>query len=238
MSEYNVADMKYYNEYKQATDEQASIYNYSFSEEMSLSVPEKIGVIDSAKDNFATKILNTAKEYTKDLESGVIKSTERFDECTPNINSLKAWLRRKQKKYDFGHMILCDGFYIGRIFIGNGKSYWLQSLTTENKRIEFINDVFHILLQNRANEERNYFFEHDELSVLKKEVIEHPMFNVISFPYAISSREGLLVHSGTPKTSRQPTIEELKTVLKEFNKVQVFVDCVGRELTKMFKENE
>lgn len=237
MSEYNIADMKYYNEYKQATDERVSIYKYRFREETTLNTQKKINIIDRDKNGFATTILNVAKEYTEDLENGIIKSTESVGKRIPKTTSLKAWLHRKQKEHSFENFIAIDlDYYTGQIYIGGEKLYWIQELTSEENRIAFVNDTFRNVLRNRAAKERDYFFDHDELSVLLKKVSMHPMLKMAKFPYIISSRDGFLI--GTLGSNRKPTVDELKTILEQLDKIQAFADEVGRELTEMFRESE
>ena len=235
MSEYNVADMRYWNEYKRETDEKTPIYLYKFREEDTLTVQEKINIIDEESDGFATTILNLAKEYTDDFNNGVIKSEVHYgDERVPKTVSYKAWMRRKKNKLGAAMCNICTDYQIGKIYIGDGDNRWLHSLTTEKDRIEFVNTVFHKTLKRRALQERTYFLEHDEYSILLKTVSEHLLLRALNFPYIISSREGLLI--GSLEDNRKATLKDLKTIMAKLNELQAVADQFSAELTASFNE--
>lgn len=233
MSTYNVADMTYYNEYKQVTNEKININRYKFYEEYSTNLAEKIDIINQEISNFANKILIMAKEYTEDIEKGVIKSTISLGERVPKTVSFRAWLDRKKKQYNLSQEI--DSVYnFGKIPIGDGDNYWIQHLTTEDDRSNFVNDVFHKILKNRAIKERLYFYEHDPLTVLNKTIREHPLLRSLNFPYVISSSDGFLI--GTLENNRKATIDELKIVIEKLNTIQTFANKISTELMETFRK--
>lgn len=238
MSEYNVADMKYWNEYKQETDERCPVYQYKFREEDTLTVQEKINIIDEDNDGFATTILNLAMEYTDDFNNGVIKSEVRYDggNPVPKTVSYKAWLRRKKNKYGSAMRGVSTDYHVGKIYIGDGDSRWLHHLMTEKSRIEFVNAVFRKVLKKRASQERTYFLEHDEYSVLLKTVSEHLLLRALDFPYIISSRDGLLI--GSLEDNRKATLEDLKVIMAKLNELQAVTNQFSAELTASFNAEE
>ena len=237
MSEYNIADMKYWNEYKQETDERCSVYQYKFREEDTLTVQEKISIIDGDNDGFATTILDLAAEYTCDFNNGIIKSEACYDdERIPKTTSYKAWLNRKKKKYGSAMCDISIDHLAGKIFIGGSENRWLHHLMTEEDRIEFVNAVFHNVLKKRALQERAYFLEHDEYSVLLKTVSEHLLLRALNFPYIISSRDGLLI--GSLEDNRKATLEDLKVIMAKLNELQAIADQFSVELTALFGAEE
>lgn len=233
---YDVANMKYWKEYKQATDEKIPVYRYEFREESELSVQEKIEVIDSEKEGFASLILILAKEFADDLENGIIKTEVRYCGISPKTVSMKAWLKRKNKERHFGTLISTD-YHIGQIHIGDGDNRYIQYLAqSEESRVEFVNAVFAKVLKNRALRERNYFLEHDEYSVLQKTVSEHLLLRALNFPHIISSRDGLLI--GTFESNRKATLEDLKAILAKLKELEKMADKISSELKEQFKESE
>lgn len=234
MDKYDVAEMKYWNEYKAAKERccrDLSLSKYCFEEEKTLNMQEKIETIDNDRNGFATLVLKLADDFVKDYESGVIKSIKRYGEVIPNGSSMQAWLKRKQKEYQMFEKI-SDWHDGSQIHIGDGDYCNLKYLKTEEERAAFVDKVFHKVLQNRVLKERKWFTEHDEYSVLNEKVRHHPLLDAVEFPYVISSRDGFLI--GAIK-SRKATAEELKAILAKLDELQEYAKKIGSEITKMLK---
>lgn len=238
---YDISQLKYWNEYLTATNGEIGVHKYHFEDEKTYTVPEKIAFIDAKKDGLATVILQAAMKYVEDLESGIIKTEKYFEwsEPSPKTISLKAWIKRQKKAFGSGKYPIGDCYSLGSIPIGYGEERWIHHLTTETQRIEFINATFHNILCKMAQDEKAYFDEHDEYTVLANKALNHPMLQTVTFPYVISSKEGLQIGQIGKLTGseylRKPTIEELEILIQKLDGIKAYADNVSAELQKIFR---
>lgn len=208
MFKWNVEEMKLMNQKK--------ITDGSYPIEHQLSREEKIAFVDEMQDNKLSYFLSLVEKFKKDKET------------LPNTNgrvktvSLKSWINKNDTKY--GNPIL-------NISSDYGDFYLLGTDTNINiyeRHDDFIDKVFHNQLYRCEMMEKNYFAEHDEYSILKKQFLEKKHITTFGIQIAWSSNNEVKILNDNGDEKRDITIEELKELLALYEKLENY----EKELSK------
>lgn len=219
---YRVEDLKFFN---QAIKQKG---NMTFDEEKTFSREEKIEFFDLVDNSSLGKLLALINAYHRDVELGVIKMNgSRYTTPTPKTTSIKAWLLRMKKNYG-GSFPVNTEYNIGHL---SGGLFGTQSLWYGDFGEKFVNDCFHNLLVKLSIKERQYFEAHDEYTVLKNEVVNHPMFNHLTLGIVIG---GGTISYGTIDSNRPFTLDELKFLKQNLDAMKTRVDNMNVNINRKF----
>ena len=187
--------------------------------ESKVSREDKIAFVDSMTDGKLSYILELAKKYEEEKELlpknnwGSVKTV-----------SLKAWLRRNDvrnivdRDYRYGNIrfFFCER-HIGSI---NGGYYY-------GVYKDYVDEIFHRQLNACEREEKKYFLEHDEYSILKRKFRDRKYGTTFGVHIADWSNGRLTVVDDD--NERDITIDELKELLEKYEQLDRFVEKLTAE---------
>lgn len=187
----------------------------------SISKDEKIEFLDKMYDGKISKMIKLVEKLNQE------KDDLPKDHCgSVKTVSLKAWIKRNDKYKLLKDYILGE-FYIGgrRILSFNRKAYY-------EYHDDAIDQIFHDKLKELEREERKYFNSTDEYSVLKsklrKKVDEACVFDLnLTFcsDGTISIRK-----EDDWDIKRDITIDEIKSILLQYEKLETFIQTLDINL--------
>lgn len=190
--------------------------------ENKLSTEEKIEFVDRLQDGKLSYIINLKKKFMEDLEKGKIKIDDYGRVKTVSRN---AWIKRN----DTRNLHAFSNY--GKFFL-LGCEIFIESLKLNE---DFINSIFHRQLKKCERLEREYFLEHDEYSVLTKEIREYIRKYSTTFgvPVMHSSLE-IDIYDETKEdyfeSYRKATLEELKTLKSKYTKLEEIIENLSKEV--------
>lgn len=230
MLKWNVEEQKLTKE----NPDNKSSHIYDIENKMSIEEKKKFLY---EKDEEFEYFINLANKFIK--EKDTIKKTG--DGKYFNTNSLKAWIKKNDTR------CLMGDFYnvVGRFYY-KGTTFYIESICTDKKYYEdFISCSFHEYLFDLQQKEREYFYAHDEYTILLNKFIDECIIPVNVFDDNIHlSSDGAnnvdCVHifkSHSPNESiydvpyREATIEELKELIRMNDKLKAYLDKLKSECT-------
>lgn len=187
--------------------------------ESKVSREDKIAFVDSLQDGKLSYILALAEKFNEERETmpkdqwGNVKTV-----------SLKAWIKRNDDR-----KLLDDNYRYGDIRFIGGRNIGSISLKGGYDTYEdYVDEIFHRQLRECEKEEKRYFLEHDEYSVLKKKFRDrdyHTTFGV----HIITSSDGNIYVGEDFDTKREITMDELKELLAKYEQLDALVEKLTAE---------
>lgn len=223
MFEWKVEDMR-------LTEDNYTIGNAKhYHCESKVSREDKIAFVDSLTDGRLSYILSLVDKFTKDKETmpkdqwGYVKTV-----------SLKAWIKRNDKKY--GRPV-CDDSYQYGFFHILGCSRSIENSDVKGSYDSYkdlVDEVFYRQLKECEREERRYFLEHDEYSILKQKLRDRRYHTTFGVKLIFSSSGEISVYDDSDDDvyttkRRDITIEEIKELLAKYEQIDALVKKLTAE---------
>ena len=191
--------------------------------EHKVSREDKIAFVDGLQDGKLSYVLALVEKINEEMESmpkdsyGNVKTV-----------SLKAWIKRNDDR-----KLLDDNYRYGDIRFIGGRNIGSISLKGGYDTYEdYVDEVFHRQLKECEKEERRYFLEHDEYSILKATFREHQDKHRTSFGVNIltCSDGKISVYDGEDyKISREITMEELRELISKYEQIDALIGKLTEE---------
>ena len=145
--------------------------------------------------------------------------------------SLKAWIKRNDKKY--GRPIIDDYYHYGRYYI-LGMERWIESNSKGHYDTyeDLVDELFHRQLKECKKEEKKYFLEHDEYSILKEKFRNKNYNTTFGVNIATCSDGAIYIYEGDSfyeSKRREITIDELKYLLSRYEELDKLVEKITVE---------
>lgn len=222
MFEWKVEDMALLNEEGGVFLGKEKIYDC----ESKVSREDKIAFVDSLQDGKLSYLLSLIEKFNGEKDSlpkdswGYVKTV-----------SLKAWINRNDKKYS--RPIINNFYTYGKYYI-LGVERWI----TNNDKGRYdtyedlVDEVFHRQLKECVKEERKYFLEHDEYSILKEKFRNKKYGTTFGVHIATCSDGNIYIYEGDSfyeSKQREITIDELKYLLSRYEELDKLVEKITEE---------
>ncbi len=225
MFEWKVEDMTLLNQ-KSGLFLRKKIYDCEYN----TTREDKISFVDSKQDGILSYLLTLIEKFNQDVETmpkdqyGNVKTI-----------SLKAWIKKNDTKYS--KPIIDDHYEYGKYYILGMERY-----ITNNEQGHFdiykdlVDELFHRQLKKCEEKERDYFLEHDERSILKRE------FRTMMDKYDTTFGVPVVIHGnnyyiGDFKKNREITLDEIKEMLSKYEQLDSLVKKIAAE-THIVYDNE
>ena len=190
--------------------------------ENSVSMEDKIAFVDSKTDGKLSYLLSLIEKFNADKENlpkdscGDVKTV-----------SLKAWIKRNDTKYP--QKLIDDWFKYGKYnLLGCERNIQSNRKGDYDYYEDLVDEVFRRQLMECEKEERKYFHEHDEYSILKKKFSEKYSQYRVSFGVRIVTGScGVCIGNG--EGHREITIDELKELLSKYEQIDALVENLTKE---------
>ena len=195
-------------------------FTAKFSEE------DKIEIISKFDEKFA-KILEIVDLFRE--EKDIIKKDNYGYYKTV---SLVGWVKRN-KAQDF----IDTTYRYGEIYNYrnvNGYNFFLTSLDDDKKRTDFINQIFVLTIIKLREKELEYWFDHDEYTLLKRRWENEHITN-FGVPITFCSSGQILIRDTEGEDrEREITIDELKQLLEMNDKLKAYIQQLTDECNIRF----
>ena len=225
MFKWNVEEMKLTKERENAIFPNKHIWSC----EHEVSREDKIKFVDEHNEGRLSIILNLYEKFQKEKDNlpkdkyGEVKTT-----------SLIAWVKRNQAlrlidiTYNYGQIYLFP-FLERNIQCLNNKGHY-------DCFSDYVDEVFHRQLQQCEKKEKQWFLEHDEYSILKnklkKAMEKHSTTFEVNIGYSSSGE--VFIYDDCYNTNRPITIEEIKTLLTQYEKLDNYIHQLSKETEIVF----
>lgn len=185
---------------------------------------DKIKFVDEHTEGRLSIILDLYEKFQKEKKDlpknkyGEVKTT-----------SLISWVKRNQA------LRLIDITYnYGQIYLMPFLERNIQNLNTKGHFdcfSDFVDEVFHRQLIQCEKKEKQWFLEHDEYSVLKTKLRKVMEKHSTTFEVHIgySSSGEVFISDDSCNKHRPITIEEIKTLLTQYEKLDDFIKQLSKE---------
>lgn len=229
---WNVEDMQLMNEKCNIFIGENKIYNI----ETELSREEKIEFLDRMNEGKISYILNLADEFQNDKDNLPKNRRGEISDI-----SLKEWL----EKNDNRSLVYTGKISIGTINLLNYTRYSgrhiqdINIISASDVYCDFVDSLFHRQLEICEKQEKKYFREHDNYSILSQKISDNIDKYHTAFGLDIWQRSGrLFFKDNNDYCERNLTLDELKVLNKAFNKLSRTVDNITRDMPEMDYYNE
>lgn len=195
-----------------------------FDCESETSREDKIAFVDSVTDGKLSYLLSLIKKFESEKESlpkdnyGNVKTV-----------SLKSWIKRNDTKYE--RPIIDDWYHYGKYAI-LGVERYIQSNSKGHYETydDLVDECFHRQLFDCKRKEEKYFAEHDEYSILRKEVREKSNQHGTTFGiHIVFCSSGQLLVADDNGNDREITLEELRELLTKYEQLDTLVEKLTAE---------
>jgi len=213
---WNVEEMKLLNEKCNTYFGKEKIYSCE-----NINREEKIAFIDLMQDGKMSYLLNLIDKFEADKES----LPKDYYSSVKTV-SLKAWLNRN----DTLKMIDRD-YHHGKIRFLNMER-WITEANRHGSYDTYeniVDECFHRVLKDCEKEEKHYFLEHDEYSILKKKFENKNYDTTFGVPIGIWS-SGKICVCGDNGNEREITLDELKLLLSKYEELDKLVEQITNEI--------
>lgn len=182
--------------------------------EQQYSREDKIAFVDSMQDGKLSYLLNLIAKFESEQDTlpkdkwGYVKTV-----------SLKAWLKRNDSQ-----KIVDDKYYYGEFsFLGVKRYITNNAWDCKNHwdtHFSLVDEIFHRQVLKCVEMERKYFIEHDEYSILKKELAKSHSEYGTTFGVKINFwSKGEICIVKNDDEERPITIEEIKLLLEKYREL-------------------
>lgn len=197
-----------------------------YSCENSVSREDKIAFVDSMTDGQLSYLLSLIEKFNEDKEN-LPKKESMFKGPAVKTTSLKAWIKRNDKKY--GRPIIDDWNDYGEYnILGCNRNIQTKSKGIYDYYEDLVDEVFHRKLIECELQEKKYFSEHDERSILERRFEEKQNQYRTTFGAEIWTGSGG-VQIGDFDKRRKLTIDELKEFLSKYTQLDSLVEKLTAE---------
>lgn len=200
--------------------------------ELEISREDKIAFVDSMQDGKLSYLLNLIDKFIQDE-----KNMPKNQWGNVKTVSLKAWIKKNDTKYD--RPIIDNEFRYGAYSIlGERRTITCNVKGSYDTYDDLVDELFHRQLRELEKQERSYFLEHDEYSILKSKLREYLDKYSVSFGVNIStcSDGEIYIYSGKDyDDTRKITIEEINELLSKYKQLDSFVDKLTTETHIVFR---
>lgn len=195
-----------------------------FDCESKTSREDKIAFVDSMTDGKLSYLLSLIEKFESEKESFPKNSCGNVKTV-----SLKAWVKRNDTKYEFP--VINDWCNYGKYTIlGIERNIQSNSKGRFETYEDLVDECFHRQLLKCEIEEQKYFSEHDEQSILEKQLEEKIERNGTTFGLKIvTGSGGIKIGDFDSDETRKLTIEELKELLSKYEQLDTLVDKLTAE---------
>lgn len=139
--------------------------------------------------------------------------------------SLKSWIKRNDTR-----KLIDDTYTYGKIrFIGGRSIKSVNIKSAYDTYDDYVDEVFHRQLKECENKEREYFLEHDEYSILKREFLNKKYNTTFGVNITSWSSGKVCICDDVTKEEREITIKELKYLLSRYKELDELVEKITKE---------
>lgn len=222
MYTWNVEEMKLMNENDGLFIGKTKIFGC----EQRTSREDKIAFVDSLTDGRLSHLLSLIEKFNKDKET-----LPKDDWGSVKTVSLKAWIKRNDTKYE--RPVIDDWFHYGKYHILGCERYIQNgnSRGSYDTYDDLVDECFHRQLLECRDEEKKYFSEHDEYSILKKKFRNKNYITTFGVNIGDWSDGRLVVYDGEypDRKEREITMDELKDLLSKYEQLDALVEKLTAE---------
>lgn len=189
-----------------------------------LTKQEKIEFLDSMNDGLTSYILNLADKLEEDKENGIIKKDIHGEMQTI---SYIAWINRNDIRN-------C----IGNSTYNRGITNFSPCRNINRLKIihpDYVDEAFHLQLQDLEKQEKQYFRQHDEYEILKRKV-SNGMDKYGTFGLNIwQCSEGLFIYKrdNFDLLRRELTLDELKFLNNRYEELEKHYEKITSEMPQI-----
>lgn len=190
--------------------------------ENKVSREDKIAFVDSFQEGKLTYLLDLIEKFTVDKEN---MPKDQWDNV--KTVSLKAWIKKNDTKY--GRPIVDNDYRYGRYYIlGMERFITYDGKGSYDTYEDLVDEVFHRQLKECEEQERKYFLEHDEYSILKKKFRDRNYPTTFGV-HICSWSSGRICVCDDNDNERDITIKELKELLDKYEQIDALVEKLTKE---------
>lgn len=224
MFEWKVEEMALTNNH---TDVYSGRYKVTlYTCENSVSRDDKIAFVDSKTDGKLSYLLSLIEKFNSDKDS-LPKKDSMFGDPEVKTTSLKAWIKRNDTKYP--QNVIDDWFKYGKYSIlGCERNIQSNRKGDYDYYDDLVDEVFRRQLMKCEEDERKYFREHDEYSILEKKFEEKHNQYRTAFGAEIWTGSGG-VQIGDSDKRRKLNIDELKELISKYEQLDALVEKLTKE---------
>lgn len=223
MFEWRVEEMALMNERGHIFVGKEKIYGC----ETEVSREDKIAFVDSMQDGKLSYLLGLIEKFKQE------ESSLPHNRYSVKTVSLKAWIKRNDKKYKFP--IIDCSYYHGQYTILGSKRYiWSESKESKGSYDTYddlVDECFHRQLKKCEDDERAYFASIDEYSILSERVINlsERFDTTFGVPLSMRGNGNITVESNDGGEGRKITLAELRFLILQYEKLEAFVSVLTSE---------
>lgn len=229
MFEWKVEEMKLTNDH---ADSYRGRYKTTlYACEDSVSRKDKIAFVDSKTDGKLSYLLSLIEKFNVDKEN-LPKKDSVLGNPEVKTTSLKAWINRNDTRYS--QKLIDDWFKYGKYnLLGCERNIQSNRKGDYDYYEDLVDEIFRRQLIECEKEERKYFHEHDEYSILKDKFKEKQRKYGTTFGVSIVTGScGVCV--GHFDCKRDITINELKELLSKYEQLDTLVEKLTEETNIMY----
>lgn len=222
MFEWKVEELKLFNEKCKTYLRKERIYDC----ENQLTKEEKIEFVDKLNNGKLSYILSLIEKFNIDKNS-----MKKDDWGNIKTNSLKAWVKKNDTKYD--RPIIDNSYKYGKYYILGCERYiYSNNKGSYDLYDDLVDEVFHRQLKECELQEKKYFKEHDEYSILKSRLENYSYFyKTHDFNIHISyCSDGNIYICDDNKNERKITLEECKILIGQYEKLEKYIEELSNEI--------
>lgn len=212
--EWNVEELKLLNEKNRIYLGKEKIYNC----ESEVTREEKISFVDSFQDGKLSYLLELINKFNEDE-----KKLPKDNWGDVKTVSLKAWLNKNDTKYE--RKIIDNRFRIGQYnLLSIERNIKYEYKGTYETYEDIVDELFHRQLQICEREEKIWFLEHDEYSILKEKFRNKKYNTTFDVHIGECSDGSIYVYDEDGNNKRNITIDELKELLAKYEELDKLVE--------------
>lgn len=226
MFKWKVEDMALMNNHADVYNGRYKVRVYAC--ENSVSREDKIAFVDGMQDGKLSYLMSLIEKFNNEKDSLPQKESLTGESWVKTV-SLKAWIKKNDTKYN--RPIVDDYYRYGKYnILGSERNIQNSCKGKYDYYDDLVDEVFRRQLMKCEDEEKKYFLEHDEYSILKKR------FTFMDSAYG--TRFGVNIHNWSSgrltvaddnDNERDITIDELKELLSKYEQLDALVDKLTAE---------
>ena len=199
-----------------------------YKAENKLTRQEKIEFLDSMNDGLTSYILGLADKLEEDKENGIIKKDIHGEMKTI---SYIAWINKNDTRNCLG----TGTFNMGITNFSPGRN--INRLKIIHP--DYVDEAFHLQLQDLERQEKQYFRKHDEYEILKRKV-SNGLYRYGTFGLNIwQCSEGLFIYKrdNFDLLRRELTLDELKFLNNKYEELEKYYKKITSEMPQIDYEH-